>query len=169
MAAVDTTPTGMSATTSTDGDLALRGVLDREAIRAVRARFAHALDTRDWERFAALFADEVDLDLSALGIPAGPTARGEAVALFQHAFRRPASENPTQQLYGSILVEVDGNTATCTSYLVGYHRLPGCEGGDEVTLRVRYDDRLIRAVDGWRIAGTTLHLIALTGNPGILA
>lgn len=77
---------------------ALHTLLDREAITDVRYRFALALDTRDWALFDALFADEVDADLSAFGSPRRTMPKVELAALFQHSFRRPAAENPTQQL-----------------------------------------------------------------------
>ena len=150
---------------------ALHTLLDREAITDVRYRFALALDTRDWALFDTLFADggEVDADLSAVGSPRRTMPKAELAALFQYSFRRPASENPTQQLYGNVLIEVDGDMATCRSYLVGHHYIPGFEDGDEAVLRARYMDRLTRTLSGWKITATTLHVFSVTGNPRILA
>jgi len=148
---------------------ALHTLLDREAIKDVRYRFALALDTRDWALFETLFADEVDADLSAVGSPRRTMPKAELAALFQQSFRRPAAENPTQQLYGNVLVEVDGDAATCRSYLVGYHHIPGFAGGDDAVLRAQYLDHLTRTPDGWKITATALHLFSVTGNPQILA
>lgn len=147
---------------------ALHTLPDREAIKDVRYRFALALDTRDWALFESLFADEVDADLSAFGSPRRTMPRAELAALFRHSFRRPAAENPTQQLYANLLVEVDGDKATCRSYLVGYHQIPGFAGGDDATLRAQYTDRMTRTADGWKIAATALHVFSVTGNPQVL-
>lgn len=147
----------------------LRTLLDRAAIEDVRHRFAIALDTRDWALFESLFADEIDADLAALVGPRRTLPKADLVALFRHSFRRPAAENPTQQLYGNLLIEVIGDTATCSSYLVGHHTIPNFAGGDEVTLRARYLDRLTRTPDGWRITALTLQLFSITGNAAIFA
>lgn len=147
----------------------LRTLLDRAAIEAVRHRFALALDTRDWALSGSLFTDEVDADLAAVGSPRRTQPKADLVALFRHAFRRPAAENPTQQLYGNLPIEVTGDTATCSSYLVGHHTIPDFAGGDEATLRARYVDRLTRTSDGWKIAALTLHVFSITGNAAILA
>jgi hypothetical protein len=75
----------------------------------------------------------------------------------------------TQQLYGNVVVTVTGDTATARSYLVGHHHVAGLGGGEEVTLRAAYEDRLVRTADGWRIRGTTLRVLSLVGNAAILA
>jgi hypothetical protein len=147
----------------------LQQVLDRDAVTELRARFAWALDTRDWALFTSLFTPEVDLDLSELGGPAGPLPRESVTALFQRSFRRPREEMGTQQLYGNVVVAVTGDTATARSYLLGHHHVAGLSGGEEVTLRAAYEDRLVRTGGGWRIRGTTLRVLSLVGNAAILA
>lgn len=151
------------------GEVKIRELADREEIKEVRHRFALALDTRDWELFGSLFADEVDAELPALGVPPGTVPKAELVGAFGHPFRRPTSEMGTQQLYGDFLIEMRGDEATSSSYLVGHHHIPGFEGGEEVTLRARYVDRLVRTGDGWKIAALTLHVFSIVGNPRILA
>lgn len=159
----------MTSATPTAVGADVQTLADREAIKEVRHRFALALDTRDWALFDALFTAEVDADFAALGAPRRVMPKAEVAGLFRHAFRRPAAENPTQQLYGNFLIEVDGDAATCRSYLIGHHAIPGFAGGEEVTLRAQYTDRLARTPDGWKIAATTLHIFGMTGNPQILA
>ena len=147
----------------------VQAVLDRDQLREVRARFAWALDTRDWELFASLFADEVDVDLTEVGVPANTMPREQVVALFQRSFRRPVTEMGTQQLYGNVLVEVHGDRATVRSYLLGHHHVAGLDGGEDVELRAAYTDRLVRADDGWKIEATRLHVLSLVGNAAIFA
>jgi hypothetical protein len=147
----------------------MQTLLDREDIREVRANLAWALDTRDWDLFASLFLDEVDVDLSALGAPAGRMPRARVLAVFQHSFRRPVHEMGTQQLYGCPVISLVGDTATVRSYLLGHHHVPGLEGGEEVELRAAYTDQLVRTLDGWKIQATTLRLLSLVGNPTIFA
>lgn len=147
----------------------IRELADREEIKEVRHRFALALDTRDWELFGSLFADEVDANLPALGVPPGTVTKADLVGAFGHSFRRPASEMGTQQLYGNFLIEVEGDEATSSSYFAGHHHIPGFEGGEDVTLRARYVDRLVRTEDGWKIAALSIHVFSIVGNPRIFA
>lgn len=146
----------------------LQTLIDREAIKEVRHRFGAALDTRDWDMFASLFSDGATGDFTSFGAPGDAVPKAEIVAMFQGAFRRPAAELATQQVIGNFLIDVAGDTATSSSYLEGHHRLAGYEGGDEVTLRARYEDRLVRGDDGWKIDRTTLHVISISGNAAIL-
>lgn len=142
---------------------------DRVAITELRSRFAWALDTRDWDLFARLFTAEVDTDLTALGLPAGMTSRDTLIGAFQHVFRRPVQEMGTQQLYGSVTVELDGDSASMRSYLLGHHHISGFEGGEDVSLRGAYLDRASRTSDGWRISATRLQVLSLVGNAAIFA
>ena len=151
------------------GEVKIRELADREEIKEVRHRFALALDTRDWELFGSLFADEVDADLPALGVPQGTVPRSDLVETFGYAFRRPASEMGTQQLYGNFIIEVRGDEATSSSYFVGHHHIPGFEGGEDATLRARYVDRLVRTPDGWKISALTIHVFSIVGNPRVFA
>jgi ketosteroid isomerase-like protein len=151
------------------GEEKIRELADREEIKEVRNRFALALDTRDWELFDSLFADDVDADLPDLGVPRGTVPKAELLNAFSRAFRRPASEMGTQQLYGNFIIEVRGDEATSSSYFVGHHNIPGFEGGEDATLRARYVDRLVRTENGWKIAALTVHVFSIVGNPLVFA
>lgn len=148
---------------------ALQLLLDRDLIREVRYQFGWALDTRDWELFASLFTDEVDVDLPALGAPAGTLARADLVALFQQPFRRPPTEMGAQQLYGNFVIDLNGDTATARSYLLGHHHVAGMAGGEDAALRAVYFDRLVRTDGGWKIRGTAIEVVSIEGNPAIFA
>lgn len=140
---------------------------DQIEIASLRPRFGRAADRRDWATMAALFADKVDVDLSAFGVSAGRLTRDQTVGLFQHAFRNPDIQ--TQQLYGSIEVVVTGDTATCTSYLQGRHTAAGFPGGDIFELYAEYTDQLTRTRDGWRITGMVLKVISVSGNMALVS
>lgn len=142
----------------------LETVLDREAIKELRACFALALDTRDWALFESLFTDDVDVDFTSMGVPQRSMSPAEFSELFNASFRQSQG---TQQLYGNFLIDIAGDSASCSSYLLGHHYAPETEGGDQVALRARYLDHLVRTQDGWKIAATTLHVFSLTGNPRI--
>ncbi|MCU0905995.1 MAG: nuclear transport factor 2 family protein [Rhodobacteraceae bacterium] len=140
---------------------------DRHAIIDLRVAFGHALDTRDWAAATAVFTPEVEVDLSVLGVPAGPMARDGLIALFRHAFRHPQVR--TFQAYSNFQVTIDGDRATMISLLHGHHAGDGFDGGATYDLRARYHDRLARTPAGWRIAATRLEVVSVLGNPALVA
>jgi hypothetical protein len=142
----------------------LQQLSDLAEISALRPRFGHAADRRDFAAMATLIAPEVEADLSAFGVPKGRMPREAFVAIFRHAFRDESVA--TQQLYASITVDLDGDKATSTSYLHGIHTAPD---GDRFELHAEYLDQVVRLPEGWRIAGTQLRVISLSGNLGLFS
>jgi ketosteroid isomerase-like protein len=140
---------------------------DIAGIAALRVAFGHALDTRDWPALDLIFAPEVDVDLSSFGGPAGRMSRADVAAVFRHAFRHDHVR--TFQAYSNFQVEVDGDRAQMISLLHGHHAGEGFDGGRTFDLRARYTDGLIRTPEGWRIAATTLDVIAMEGNLALVA
>ncbi len=145
----------------------LQNLNDQFEIAAIRPRFGRAADRRDWAAMTVLFTDHVDVDMTAFGVPAGQMARTDVVGLFQHAFRNP--DIRTQQLYGSIDVVVNGDVATCISYLHGRHAAPGFPDGDLFQIYAEYTDQLVRTDQGWRISGMALKVISISGNPALVS
>jgi hypothetical protein len=139
----------------------------KDAIREVRCQVGWALDTKDWRLFETLFTPELDVDFSALGGPAKRTTVAELVAMFKHAFR--AEGTRTQQLYSNFLIDVEGATARCRSYLHGQHFTPDFPGGGEFQIRGAYQDRMLWQKDGWRISGTKLIVFFVSGNPAMVS
>jgi ketosteroid isomerase-like protein len=145
----------------------LADIADIADITALRVAFGHALDTRDWPALDLVFAPEVNVDLSSFGGPAGRMSRADLAAVFRHAFRHDHVR--TFQAYSNFQVEVDGDRAQMVSLLHGHHAGEGFDGGRTFDLRARYTDGLIRTPEGWRIAATTLDVIAMEGNVALVA
>jgi ketosteroid isomerase-like protein len=140
---------------------------DEATITALRVTFGHAVDTRNWNLLDAVFAEHVEADFSAFGVPAAKMPRANVVAIFQRSFRHDHVR--TFQAYSNFQVEVAGDTATMISLLHGHHTGEGFEGGNVFELRARYNDRLVRTGNGWRIAGVKLEVISLSGNMALVA
>lgn len=140
---------------------------DYSSIIALRVTFGDALDRRRFGDLDDVFTAEIDVDLSALGIPAGRMPRADLVALFRHAFRH--EKVATFQAYSNFSVTVDGDQAAMTSLLHGHHTGVGIDGGTVFDLRARYHDRLERTPDGWRISGFVLDVIAMSGNGALIS
>jgi len=144
--------------------MTLQDVADRIEIDDLITRYATALDAKDWDRWASCFTGDATIDYSAAGGIAGPVAE-----VRQWLAEVMAGFPMTQHLVTNREVQISGDAATCRSCLfnpMGVHDADGMvlffEGG-------YYRDRLVRTVDGWRIAArveeptysTRLHRVVL--------
>jgi hypothetical protein len=142
-------------------------LLDKEAIRELRYKFAQALDYQDWQLLQNLFTDELDVDLSALGVPVQKMRREEFSGLYKHAFSREGLK--TQHNCANFRIQIEGDSATSQANFFGQHYIQGFADGEEFLLRGEYVDKLVRTAAGWKINATKLNVFYATGNPGLLA
>lgn len=119
-------------------------LLDREEIRDLVVRYAHAVDRRAWADVAACFLPDATADY-------GWFAGGIADVLAKIRAGLDGFDAAVH-FVGNHLAEVRGDDATAETYALCVHR--GAAGGvvREVTVALRYLDRLVRTPDGWRIA-----------------
>lgn len=134
----------MSDPARTTGD-DLQRLLDEREIRRVLERYCRGVDRCDAELISSCYhADSTDDHglWKGPGIEFGPFC---AETLRKHT-------SATQHKLGQSMIEVEGDTATCETYVVAYHRI---ENGDETlldTAGARYVDRMQRRDGVWKIA-----------------
>jgi 3-phenylpropionate/cinnamic acid dioxygenase small subunit len=149
-------------------DATLQELLDREAIKEVRAHLAQALDNRDWTLFESLFTEEVEVDFTPYGVPAQRVRREELRQSYQHNLSREGLR--TQHISSNFRITIHGDTAQCISNFLGQHSIKGFEGGEEFFLRAEYTDHLVKTEAGWKIHALVLsQLFYTSGNPALLA
>jgi hypothetical protein len=123
-------------------------LLDHLEITDLVASLAHAQDDKDWARFRELFADQVTLDLSGRsGEPAEDLSADDLTELARTALSGFAC---THHASSDLLIEVDGDTATCRAHVVAYHHVP-VDGIDFCTMRGHWDLRLSKVNGRWVI------------------
>ena len=133
----------------------VRAIEDRLAIQDVIIRYAHAVDGDDDELLASCFSD--DASASFAGIPAGPG--GAAIAEFLASVGGSPRAASTHR-FTNVAVSLDGDAADVDSSAVVYS-----VRGEPTQLRlrgIRYRDRFVRTVAGWRIA-RRVHSVAWEG------
>lgn len=137
-------------------DLAM--LLDERNIVAVALRYCRALDTKDWPQLATVFLPDATADLSSGTNLVGLDAIVGRI--------RTALENldDSQHLVGNHEVAVDGDSATHCCYLQAQHIRQAATGGANYLVGGRYEDRLVRTAQGWRIAHRTLTVMWTDGN-----
>jgi ketosteroid isomerase-like protein len=143
-------------------DPTIANLLDEREVVAVALRYCTALDTNDWLALRTVFLEDAT---AQLGDP--PVLKGiDAIT----ARIRAALEylDDSQHLVGNHDVVVDGETATHRCYLQAQHIRKVPEGGSNYIVAGRYDDRLERTSDGWRIAHRTLTVMWTEGNVAVV-
>ncbi|WP_433802850.1 nuclear transport factor 2 family protein [Actinomycetospora sp. CA-084318] len=124
------------------------------AIHALRNRFHEFVNTDRWDEIGGLFAEDAVLDYSYLGSASG---RAEITAFFAAIPRLlPAAEGRpfVRQFIHGHDVEVDGDTARGTSFLLAtpiYH-------GESFLLAGRFTDTYVRRGEVWSFASVTLDV-----------
>jgi 3-phenylpropionate/cinnamic acid dioxygenase small subunit len=141
----------------------VRELGDRAAILDVVIAYATALDTRDWEALAGLFTGDSRWEYRASGEQVhGP----EAIV----ARIRPALEHldATQHSNSNHVITVHGDQAEHRCYYRAQHVRRGLPDGELFLGAGRYDDRLRRTPDGWRLTERVLVSSWSEGNPAVL-
>jgi 3-phenylpropionate/cinnamic acid dioxygenase small subunit len=142
----------------------LRELRDQREIEALLARYASALDARDWERLSSCFTTEA---VAEYGGPLGRCVGANAVV---EACRRTLEPlDASHHLIGSIEIEVETDTAHSHCAFQAQHVRKGCEGGSNFLLGGHYRDELVRTSEGWRIRHRELLVSWRDGNPRVLA
>lgn len=120
-------------------------LIDRQEIADLCARYASALDTKDWALLESCFAD------APVFVHPGGRLEGFGAIL---ARAKGALEplDASQHLLGNIVAYVDGDCARCACYFQAQHVRTGTPGGDTYIIAGSYTDTLTRTPGGWKIA-----------------
>lgn len=137
----------MSASTP-DGAARPPELLDRQRISAVLVRFARALDEKDWDGYAALYADD-----GVLHTPRA-THRGRR-GMAAHVERDLGGYSATHHVTANHDIAVDGDTAAVRSSLHATHVRQAPD--DFWTVGGWYDTRLRRDGEGWVITEVVIN------------
>ena len=136
--------------------------IDIAAIVNVINLYPIAVDLQRWELFDAVFTEDARTDF---GGPAVFEGRENIKQVFD-AIHAPF--DATQHATHGHHVRVDGDRATCLSYVhARFIRAVG-EGANMFELAGWYDDALVRTAAGWRIASRTCRTLWSGGNPAVL-
>jgi 3-phenylpropionate/cinnamic acid dioxygenase small subunit len=141
---------------------AAQRLADRQEIAELCARYAAALDTKDWALLESCFTP------SPVFVHPGGRLEGLPAILE----RTKAALTPltvTQHLLGNIVVEVDGDTARSVCYFQAQHVRAGTPGGETYIIAGSYADTVIRTDYGWKIAERVQRYIWRDGNRAVVA
>jgi 3-phenylpropionate/cinnamic acid dioxygenase small subunit len=139
---------------------------DEWAVCDVLYRFAEGVDLRDFELYRSVFTDEIEVDYSSHR--PGSIGRMRADDWVARAQRRFNTIDATQHAMSNPRVNIDGDTASCSMYVVAHHHHRHEGKADSYTLGGRYVNQLIRSNGGWRISRLALQVWWSEGNPALV-
>jgi hypothetical protein len=121
-----------------------------------------AVDAQRWELFDLIFTADAQ---TSFGGPAGWTDLASLKRDFA-AIHEPFEA--TLHFTSNHQVVVDGDTASCISYVRGQFIRDVGEGGNMFESTGWYDDHLVRTPAGWRIRHRECRSVWAGGNPRVL-
>jgi ketosteroid isomerase-like protein len=142
----------------------LRTLVDTQAVVQVTLRYATAIDSRDWDLFASCFAVDA---VAHYHQPGQDDIHGrDAILAFMQAGIEPLTG--TQHFVSNHVVSIDGDSATCVSYVASQHVRRKAEGGPLLMIAGIYRDQLQRIDNSWEITRRDAHGSWVAGNMAVV-
>lgn len=121
-----------------------------------------AVDTQQWALLDRVFTPDATTDF-------GGGAAFSGLRAIKHTFDAiHAPFDATQHVTTNHQVVIEGDRASCLSYVHGRFIRLGVEGGTMFESTGWYDDELVRTADGWRIQTRNCRTVWAGGNPAVL-
>jgi uncharacterized protein (TIGR02246 family) len=128
----------------------LASLEDRLALQDLSARYARAVDRRDYAAFVELF--------TADGVLCGPGYAMKAQVEIERGIRLIEQYEATQHCVHQQLVDVRGDAASGETYCVARHVYTKDGSKRKLDMGVRYRDEYRREAGAWRFARRELVL-----------
>jgi 3-phenylpropionate/cinnamic acid dioxygenase small subunit len=131
---------------------------DHDLITDVLVRYATGIDTKDWGLFRTCFTADVHADY---GDGVGSWTDVDGITEYMTVMHQDMVD--TKHMLSNFVIELDGDTASASTYVhavlvVTHDPLTWFEPVG------RYEDRLVRTPDGWRISERTFHPTRMTSS-----
>jgi hypothetical protein len=127
------------------------GRSDHDLITDVLVRYATGIDTKNWPLFRTCFTDDVQAEY---GAEVGSWSSVDGITEYMDVMHKDMLD--TKHFLSNFVIEVDGDTATASTYV----RAVLVVTDDPLMWYEpvgRYEDRLVRTPDGWRISHRIFH------------
>lgn len=140
--------------------LTLDDLITRAEITDTVLRYATAIDTRDWAMLRSILTDPFDIDYSSNGGLVGEISVDTWVERLSSLYGFDA----TRHMITNPVVEVDGDTAVCTSYVDARHYLRDGERDYAALACGSYVHNLVKRGEAWLISSVTVIIAGKQGG-----
>ena len=134
--------------------------------------YAIGIDTKDFDLYGSIFADQVNIDFSSYEGSSVPETtvltRDQWVSRVRPLFTGLAA---TQHSMTNPVVNIDGDTASCRMYMQAHHVFEPEKEDSWFTIGGYYDDTLTRDTEspsGWKLTGVKLTVLWRKGQESIM-
>ena len=134
--------------------------------------YAIGIDTKDFDLYGSIFADQVNIDFSSYEGSSVPETtvltRDQWVSRVRPLFTGLAA---TQHSMTNPVVNIDGDTASCRMYMQAHHVFEPEKEDSWFTIGGDYDDTLTRDAEspsGWKLTGVKLTVLWRKGQESIM-
>ena len=125
---------------------------DRSEIMELMHRYAAAVDSKDWVTLRSVFTAEIENEMVGLEADLGLPVNTTADRWIDVISRGLARYSVTQHSMSNHRIELAGNQAVCTTYVVARHFIRDAREGPSIySIGGYYSNDLVRAADGWKI------------------
>lgn len=132
----------------------VQAVADEIDIGNLLTRYCRAVDSKDWNLYRSLLADDAHLDYSAAGLFVG--GPDDAV---EYLTRHQESISVGMHYVTNVESQIDGDAATVVAMWFNAVELPRTEGSFYMNFFYgRWHDELLRSESGWRIQNLRLEV-----------
>ena len=138
----------------------LRILADKMAIQDTITRYAHAVDTQNFDLLDQVFTRDADLDYLQFG-----GVQGDRRFIKKWLSESRQMVNYWHHLLSNMVVRIEGDKASARTDVHAVLGLPE-ENGQTVVMHVGayYDDELVRTPEGWRICARVFVPVWTDGN-----
>jgi uncharacterized protein (TIGR02246 family) len=135
-------------------DSQFRTLQDREQIRQLLIDYGRTLDSRDFEAFSKLYADDAEYSGGAGTAIKGPAAIAKSL---EDTFKKNPTgvRTPNFHVFANEVIQVNGDEATAISK--GLFVVPNASNTWQIEMIASYEDLLVRTPSGWKFKKRVVH------------
>jgi SnoaL-like domain len=130
----------------------LQALWERAAIVDLMHRYATAVDSKDWATLRSLFVDEIGAEMVGLSADLGVPKNTSPERLIEAFSSGLGQYTATQHSMSNHRIELNGDRATCITYIIARHVRKDAKGGQSIyDVGGYYTNEMVRTADGWKI------------------
>ena len=130
-------------------------------IISLTIKYCWALDERDWESLSEVFSSDAYAKY-------GVTEHKGIDSIIEKCQKALLPLDFSHHMVSNHVVEIEGNEARCKCYFQAQHVRTSASEGANFVIAGKYEDKLIRVEEDWKITSRVLTKIWTEGNEKVV-